>query len=136
MSMIQSRRNFMSTALGMGLVLPKIGLSASLSTTENMGFLRNWAETREILGSSPVKCRGISTRMAGKHTVLTDEKADLDLVSSNHMAMTIWDYCTGENSVDDIVEKMIGDFDVKRSVCLGDVVFTLSVLRRKGLITV
>lgn len=132
--MIESRRNFMSTILSMGLVLPNMDLFPSFNIYENLRILYGWTETREILGSFPSKRYGISTRRNGKYTVFTDVKTGKDLLRANPMAATIWNYCTGKNGVGDIVGKITSDFDVAKDVCTRDAVVTLSIFRRKGLI--
>ncbi len=132
--MLESRRNFMSTILSMGAVLPNMDLFLSLNVREDLSFVYGWAETREILGSSPAKRRGISTRRNGQYTVFTDMQVKEDLLQSNNMAQVIWDHCTGDNRVDDMVDMITADFDVARDVCTQDVVMTLSVFKRKDLI--
>ncbi len=57
-------------------------------------------------------------------------------MQSNGMAQVIWDQCTGDNSVNDMVDRITADFDVARDVCTQDVVMTLSIFKRKGLIAV
>ena len=132
--MIESRRNFMSTILSMGLVLPNMDLFPSLNIREDLSFAHGWAETKEILGSFPARRPGISTRRSGEDTVFTDSEDERDLLRSNNMARIIWDHCTGDNGVDDMVAKITSDFDVAKDVCTRDVVMTLSIFRRKGLI--
>ena len=132
--MIKSRRNFMSAMLSIGLVLPNMDLFPSLNIYENLKVLGRWTETREILGAFPAKSPDISTRKSGEHTIFTDVNVKRDVLRSNNMAAAIWDYCTGENGVDDMVDKITSDFDVERDICMRDVVLTLGTFKRKGLV--
>lgn len=132
--MIESRRNFMSTILSMGLVLPYVDFLSVSDIHENLSFAHGWMATREILGSFPAKRPGISTRRNGKYTVFTDVETESDLFWSNNTAQMIWDHCTGDDGVDDMVAKITSAFDVAKDVCTRDVVMTLSIFRRKGLI--
>ena len=133
-AMLESRRCFLSTILGMGLALRSMDLLLASHTMEDLKVLYGWAETREMLGAFPEKRHGISTRKNGSYTVFADVETKTDLLRSNPMAATIWDYCTGENRVDDMVDSITKDFDVERSICLRDVLVTLCDFRRRGLV--
>jgi hypothetical protein len=134
--MIKSRRNFIFTALGMGFMLPNIDSFLPFNVYEDLKTLYRWTEIEEILGAFPVKNSAVSCRKDSGGTLLADADTNKDILRLNDTAAVIWDCCTGENSTDDIVDNVASDFNVKRDVCMRDVVVTLSSLKRKGLIVV
>ncbi len=134
--MIKSRRNSIFTALGVGFVLPKIDSFLPFNVYEDLKALYRWTEIEEILGAFPVKNPGISCRKNSGGTLLANADTNKDILRLNETAAVIWNCCTGEKSTDDIVDKITSDFNVKRDVCMRDVVLTLNSLKRKGLIVV
>lgn len=75
--------------------------------------------------------------------VLFSEVADgtslMDIESGNYFhfeatASDIWKHIDGEQSVGDICDRLVADFDVARDVCVRDTVGFLVDIRNKGLI--
>jgi hypothetical protein len=131
--MMKSRRIFFTTLLGTAAILP----TSKLPTPENVyDHLKNcwtWYETREILNALPVRKSDISSRKEAIFTILSDLHRR-DLIQLNPVAARIWDLCDGSNRVDDMVRRMMSDYDVSRRACVNDVILTLRTLRQKSLI--
>jgi hypothetical protein len=131
--MMKSRRIFFTALLGTAAILP----TSKLSTPENVyDHLKNcwtWYETRGILNALPVRKSDISSRKEAIFTILSDLHRR-DLIQLNPVAARIWDLCDGSNRVDDIVRRMMSDYDVSRRACVNDVILTLRTLRQKSLI--
>lgn len=125
----------MSMVFGAGLVLPGIAPFSS-NIYENLKALYRWTEIEEILVAFPVKNPDIACRKDGGRTLLADSGSGREVSQLNNVAAVVLDCCTGENGVEDIVDKITSDFDVERDICVRDVVVTLSIFRRKGLIVV
>jgi len=134
--MIKSRRNFISTTLGFGLMLPKINMFSPFNVYEDFKAAYRWTEIKEILEAFPVKNPDISCRKDGSHAFLAGANSGRDILQLNNVAEAIWNCCNGEKSVEEIVDKITNDFDVERDVCMRDLVLTLSIFKRRGLIVV
>lgn len=132
--MITSRRNFIATFLGTAFILPTCKLPTSANVYDRLKSCWTWYETREILNALPVRKNDISSRKEDSFTILSDFRRQ-DLIQLNPVAARIWDLCDGGNSVDNMVRKMTGDYDVSPGACVNDVILTLRTFKRKGLIS-
>ena len=132
--MITSRRNFIAALLGTAVILPTCKLQTPANVYDRLKSCWTWYETREILNALPVRKNDISSRKEDSFTILSDFRRQ-DLIQLNPVAARIWDLCDGGNSVDNMVRKMTGDYDVSPGACATDVILTLRTFKRKGLIS-
>ena len=129
-----SRRKFFAALLGTAAIIPTSKLPTPGNVYDHLKSCWTWYETKEILNALPVKKNGVSSRKEQGFTILADLHRR-DLIQLNPVAARIWDLCDGGHSIEHMVRRITGDYDVSPASCVNDVVLTLRTLRRKGLIT-
>jgi hypothetical protein len=132
--MIQSKRNFMAALLGTAALLPTCKLPTPANVYDHLKGCWTWYETKEILNALPVRIDGVAARNETPFTILSDSRRK-DLIRLNPVAARVWDLCDGRNSVETMVRKLTGDYEVSPGACATDVVLTLTAFKRRGLIS-
>jgi hypothetical protein len=132
--MIKSKRNFMAALLGTAVLLPTCKFPTPANVYDHLKGCWTWYETKEILNALPVRVNGVAARTEPPFTILSDSRRQ-DLIRLNPMAARVWDLCDGRNSVETMVRKLTGDYEVSPGACATDVVLTLTAFKRRGLIS-
>ena len=130
----KSRRFFMSSILGTGIILPTTGSFFNFNIFDQLRYTWKSLELKEIACAFPTRNHAIALRSEDSYIILTDTNEDKDVLKLNTVAADIWEHCNGENSVDDMVQIIAGHFDVEPDTCRRDIVLTLMAFKRKGLI--
>jgi hypothetical protein len=131
--MSTSRRNFIATLFGTAAIVPIAQLPIPENLYERLKSCWTRYETTRILSSLPLRKADIVSRQETSLTVLSDTRRDL--MQLNPVAARIWDLCDGRNSVDTMVQEVMGDYDISCRTCARDVLFTLRTFQQKGLIS-
>jgi hypothetical protein len=131
--MTTSRRNFIATLLGTVVIVPLVKLPIPQNLYQRLK--RGWAryETNHILSSLPIRKANITSRQEAPLTLLSGPRRDL--VRLNPVAARIWDLCDGRHSLDTMIQKVMGEYDISSRICAHDVLFTLRTFKEKGLIS-
>jgi hypothetical protein len=130
----KSRRFFMSSMLGAGVILPTTGSLLNFNIIDHLRYTWKSLELKEITSSYPTRNPAITVRSEDGSTILTDTIKNKDLLKLNAVASDIWELCCGENNVDDMVKKITSHFDVEADACRRDIILALMSFKRKGLI--
>ncbi len=131
--MIKSKRNFLGALLGTAALVPTLKFPAPANAYDSLKCCWCWYESRDILNGRPIRKKGIAANSEASFTVLSDSSG-CELLRLNPTAARIWELCDGRNSLEDMVAAIVARYEVLPRTCATDVVTTLAVLRRNGLI--
>jgi hypothetical protein len=126
------RRSLFKIAAGGALLVT----GGSFLANEN-GFVWNlWHQLRYrvAINSAPAKNPDIISRRQDQETVLYSRSQQTDILKLNPMAGRIWEMCDGSHRVGDMIYSIGNRFDVVKSECARDVLFTVANLQQRGLL--
>lgn len=91
---------------------------------------------RVAMNATPSRNPDIIARKKGRETVLCSRSQGQEIMILNPMAGRIWEMCDGAHRTEDMIRAIVKRFDVPPTRCRGDVLLTVAVLERRGMINV
>ncbi len=127
-----SKRRFLKLSIGAGFLIP--GLAFWCSSED---FRSDWQifKYNKMMNGTPLQNSKVAMRKEGGETIIYTHQNRTELLKINETAATVFNMCDGKHVVRDIVATLSSRFDVPASECLKDVIFTLDIFRKYGIVT-
>lgn len=84
--------------------------------------------------TNPKRAQHLSWRKLGEHTVILDSRINQEVHHLNEVGAYLWELCTGENSLSDIRNNLVSDFDIDEGTADKDIMYFIDELRTKSLL--
>lgn len=128
-----SRRGFIATFLSTGVLFCHPQTLFGSNPLDHLRYIWTSFEVQELLKSFPTRRPDILSRSIQGGVKLHDHSENVCL-TLNETASAILSYCDGTHSLGDIVKKITDQYSVAEERCRKDVLLTLLLFKRKGVI--